>query len=202
MEARLMAFLERLLGEPVDPAGRVLVSSTQRAQIVSWLRGQGIEADFNRFKANLMSVQDMLAGGTRTTENAPASRQASRVPPMRPVAPFASASPPLGIGIDIQSIAALPQAINYRAESFYAGNFTERELAHCLAQGDPRQSFAGVWAAKEAVVKAGAAVASKPGKLDDIEIEYSPAGAPLFPGCLLSISHEQGLAVAVCLRLA
>ena len=33
-------------------------------------------------------------------------------------------------------------------------NFTEAEIAYCLAQPDPRASFTGRWCAKEATIKA------------------------------------------------
>jgi phosphopantetheine--protein transferase-like protein len=201
MEQRLIAFLERLLGEPVDPAGRIAVSSTQRAQIVAWLNAQGITADFNRFKANLMSVQEMLAGGSEATSSAaPAPRPA--IPPLRPVAPVVAGAAPLGLGVDLQARTSMPEASDYRADPFYSTNFSARELAHCIGQGDPLESLTGLWAAKEAVIKAGAASPVKPGVLGDIEIVHAASGAPSYPGCLISISHEAGMAVAVCVRLS
>jgi phosphopantetheine--protein transferase-like protein len=205
MEARLIAFLERLLGEQVDPAGQIAVSSTQRAQIVSWLQSNGVSADFNRFKANLMSVADILAGGQAEVvgQAAIAPVAARAIPALRPVAPVAKGggAVPIGLGIDLQAMASMPEASDYRSDTFYARNFTPRELAHCIQQGNPRESLAGIWAAKEAVIKAGAAVAAKVGELGSIEIVHTPEGAPGFPGCLISISHEAGMAAAVCVRL-
>ena len=205
MEARLIAFLERLLGEPVDPAGQIAVSSTQRAQIVSWLQSNGVAADFNRFKANLMSVADILAGGPAAADGlaAPAPATTRTIPPLRPVTPVATGGgvAPIGLGIDLQALTSMPESSDYRADPFYTRNFTARELAHCIQQGNPRESLAGIWAAKEAVIKAGAAVTAKVGELGSIEITHTAEGAPGFPGCLISISHEAGMAAAVCVRL-
>lgn len=203
MEQRLIAFLERLLGEKVDPVGRINVSSTQRAQIVAWLNAQGIQADFNRFKANLMSVQEMLAGGIPAeASGTTVARPAPTIPPLRPVLPVAQAATPLGLGVDLQARTSMPSADDFRSDRFYATNFTDRELSHAIQQGDPLETLTGIWAAKEAVIKSGAVTPAKPGVLGDVEIGRNESGAPEFPGCLLSISHEAGMAVAVCVRLA
>lgn len=199
MEARLIAFLERLLGEAVDPNGRVAVSSTQRAQIVAWLNSNGVAADFKRFKANLMSVAEMLAGGA-TDSPAPAIKAV--IPALRTVRPVANGAGPLGLGVDLQARTSMPEASDYRTDPFYARNFTARELAHCLQKADPLESLTGLWAAKEAVFKAGAAIPAKAGEFIDIEIITNEDGAPNYPGCLVSISHEAGMAVAVCVRLS
>ncbi len=207
MQDRLIAFLERLLDEPVDPTGRIAVSSTQRAQIVAWLNANGVAADFNRFKANLISVPEILAGGSVEAEATikPGAAPAASPPvaPPRAVAPVAASgvATPLGLGIDLQARSSMPEASDYRSDPFYSRNFTPRELGHCIQKSDPRESLAGLWAAKEAIIKAGAASPAKIGELGDIEIILGGDGAPGFPGCLISISHEAGMAAAVCVRL-
>lgn len=55
-----------------------------------------------------------------------------------------------GIGLDVQMIAD----INDENEHFIDRNFTTEEIEYCRKQGSPRSSFAGRWAAKEAVIKA------------------------------------------------
>ncbi len=196
MEAQLLAFLSRMLGEPVAIADTITVSSTQRARLIAWLNEQGVPADFNRFKANLLRVGDIL--------NGPQERDATEAAAPAP-APAPRAAPAgtgfLGLGIDIQARASMPETNDFRGDKFYAANFAPRELAHCIQQGDPLDSFAGLWAAKEAIVKAGAGERGKNGALASIEIVHTPEGAPTFPGCLLSISHDHGVAVAVCIRL-
>jgi fatty acid synthase subunit alpha len=53
------------------------------------------------------------------------------------------------VGVDIESVLA----INIDNEVFLERNYTESEQQYCLSAPDPRQSFAGRWAAKEAVFK-------------------------------------------------
>jgi phosphopantetheine--protein transferase-like protein len=207
MEARLVAFLSRMLGEPVDAQARIVLSSTQRARLVAWLNDNGHPTDFARFKSNLTSVGEILdkTGDAIPGSAAPAAAAQPRAAaPVRamPVRSAAPALAPLGLGIDLQALANLPETSDYRADSFYARNFTDSELAHAIQQGDPRQSLCGIWAAKEAVVKAGAAAPSPAGEYRGVEIGRDANGAPTFPGCLVSITHEAGLAAAVCVRLS
>lgn len=205
MEAGLLAFLSRLLGEPVDAGSRIAFSSTQRARLVAWLNDNGHPADFARFKSNLMTVSEILEFAGNAAANfampAPPPRAPAPAAPPR-VRAAASMVAPLGLGIDLQALTNLPETSDYRGDSFYARNFTDAELAYCIQQADPRQTLCGIWAAKEAVVKAGAASPSPVGEYRGVEIGRDPRGAPTFPGCLVSITHEAGLAAAVCVRFA
>lgn len=196
MEAELLSFLSRMTGEPVAATDTIILSSTQRARMVAWLNEHGVQADFNRFKSNLIRVAGIL--NAEATE--PEGEGPVAAPP--PVAqPVGAGAAFLGLGIDIQARASMPEATDFRSDKFYAANFAPRELAHCIQQGDPLDSFAGLWAAKEAIVKAGAGARGKNGALAGIEIVHEPSGAPTYPGCLISISHDHGVAVAVCIRL-
>jgi hypothetical protein len=56
--------------------------------------------------------------------------------------------------------------------------------------------LARLWAAKEAIVKSGAVPVST-GELRDVEILLDDVGRPSFPGCFLSISHTEQVAIAV-----
>ncbi|HTI91487.1 MAG TPA: 4'-phosphopantetheinyl transferase superfamily protein [Puia sp.] len=100
-----------------------------------------------------------------------------------------------GIGVDIEEIAALPRATDFRKEEFYKMNFTPGEMAYCILQPDPVASFAGLFAAKEAMIKADGANRSK--AFNTLEIDHSPEGKPLHPDYALSISHAGGMALAV-----
>lgn len=203
MEEKLLAYVSRMTGEPVAAGNQVILSSTQRVQLIGWLNAQGVAADINRFKSNLIAVDQLLAIAAGT--DLPEVRSESKLAPRKPALPskrYAAAAPAmLGIGIDIQPVSAMPEANDYRTDSFYKGNFSARELAHCIEKGNPRESLAGIWAAKEAVLKAGAASRNESGELAGIEISHDTGGAPSYPGCLISISHEAGIAVAVCIRL-
>ncbi|GCB23240.1 fatty acid synthase subunit alpha [Aspergillus awamori] len=66
------------------------------------------------------------------------------------------------VGVDIESVTA----INVENEVFLERNYTEAEREYCQAAPDPAHSFAGRWAAKEAVFKS-------------LQVPSKGAGAPL-----------------------
>lgn len=209
MEAKLLPFLERLLGESVDANDTITVSSIQRARLVAWLNENSIPASLNHLRSNLIRIPDLLTGAIFAEQDPGQSAPPTSVPQPPdsatgedPFGPTRYAAPVLGIGIDIQARSSMPEAADLRADRFYAANFAPGELAHCIQQGDPRLSLAGLWAAKEAIVKAGAAAPDKNGGLAVIEILHDNDGSPQYPRCLISISHDQGLAVGVCIRMA
>jgi holo-[acyl-carrier-protein] synthase len=100
-----------------------------------------------------------------------------------------------GIGVDIEEVAALPRTSDFRKDEFYRMNFTSGEIAYCILQPDPYSSFAGLFAAKEAIVKAGGFDRSR--SFNGMEIDHTPEGKPQYPGYGISISHAGGMAVAV-----
>ncbi|HEX9513732.1 MAG TPA: 4'-phosphopantetheinyl transferase superfamily protein [Puia sp.] len=100
-----------------------------------------------------------------------------------------------GIGIDIEEVAGLPRTHDFRKEAFYKMNFTADEIAYCILQPDPYASFTGLFAAKEAIIKADGRYRNK--GFNAIEIGHSAEGKPVFPGLDLSISHAGTMAVAV-----
>lgn len=96
-----------------------------------------------------------------------------------------------GIGIDIEHVDNLPDAADYRTDEFYSSHFSHEEIAHCIASNDPKLSFAGLFAAKEAIFKCSI--------MDDlriIRIQFDAKGKPSCEGFLISISHSNGFAVA------
>ncbi|KAJ3123590.1 3-oxoacyl-[acyl-carrier-protein] synthase [Physocladia obscura] len=58
--------------------------------------------------------------------------------------------PSYGVGIDVQLISE----INIDNAIFIERNFTAAEISYCSASASPESSYAGKWAAKEAVIKA------------------------------------------------
>lgn len=112
-----------------------------------------------------------------------------------------------GVGVDVQLISELP--INNA--DFISKNYTLEEIRYCLSQPDVAASFAGKWAAKEAIVKALCSQsAGKPewlkgagASLKEIQVMAGPSGAPgvtvngVVQQVKLSISHSGSYAVAV-----
>jgi hypothetical protein len=86
-----------------------------------------------------------------------------------------------GVGLEIANIAALPDAEDYAQHEFYAANFTPAEIAYCTKQREAKAAFQTLLAGERGV-----------------EISFDPDGRPAQPGCLLSISHTDTLAAAVC----
>ena len=102
-----------------------------------------------------------------------------------------------GIGVDIEEIAAMPVTSDFREDAFYTMNFTSSEIAYCILQRDPYASFAGLFAVKEAIVKADNTY--KKAAFNTIHIRHLPGGQPFHPSFHLSISHTNTTAVAIAL---
>ena len=60
----------------------------------------------------------------------------------------------VGIGLDLVSIARVRSIAERRKDRFLNRLFTEEERAYCLSRASPYASFAGRFAAKEAILKA------------------------------------------------
>jgi phosphopantetheinyl transferase (holo-ACP synthase) len=104
----------------------------------------------------------------------------------------------LPVGIDIENISALPVVSDFREDAFYTMNFAPAEIGYCILQTNPYASFAGLFAAKEAIVKADNSYQNRP--FNTILIDHLPGGKPVFPGFQLSLSHTNELAIAVAVK--
>ncbi len=113
----------------------------------------------------------------------------------------------LGVGLDICQISRMAEAI--RHPRFLERVFSEEERAYLESKGGTAaQSAAGMYAAKEAFLKARGTGIDSLG-LDRIEVLHTPGGQPCYRlsgayGELsvtahLSISHDGGVAAAVCI---
>ena len=103
------------------------------------------------------------------------------------------------IGIDVEEISSMPLVNDFREDEFYKMNFAAAEIAYCILQPNPQASFAGLFAAKEAIVKAGNQYKNKP--FHTILIDHLPGGKPVHPQFEISISHTGTLAIAVAVNL-
>jgi phosphopantetheine--protein transferase-like protein len=100
-----------------------------------------------------------------------------------------------GIGIDIEMISSMPPADDFREDSFYTMNFSTAEISWCILQPNPYASFAGLFAAKEALVKADNQFRGI--EFRNIVIQHLDSGKPVYRGFNLSISHAGETAVAI-----
>lgn len=118
-----------------------------------------------------------------------------------------------GIGIDLCDISRIEQAIE-RNERFLQRWYTQEEQEYIASRGKAgAQSAAAMFAAKEAFLKAVGAGISRGILLTEIAVTHDELGAPAYQltgaaqqkmqqmgaqRAWLSLSHESGMAAAVC----
>lgn len=186
-------YLSRLTGQDISADQPIGLRSVHRYALASWARQEQLQVRSSLITSGApFSVRELLADG----DALPAHPGNDRAP-IQATTPLSQAHW-AGIGIDIEEVASLPEAEDYREHHFYRDNFSPAEIAHCLLQKDMRASFCGIWAAKEAILKAELRPAAST-RLIDIQIGYNEAGRPTHPGCQISISHTAHTAVAICL---
>lgn len=107
------------------------------------------------------------------------------------------------IGIDIISF----KRFNKIKESDYERwnkFFVQSEWDYCFAKADPAQPLAGIFAAKEAVMKSSSE--DLMGRTDRIEIHHLKSGRPIVKvdgkqsNIHVSISHTADMAVAIAIK--
>jgi holo-[acyl-carrier protein] synthase len=81
----------------------------------------------------------------------------------------------LGLGVDICEIARMERALA-RHPTMRARVFTPEEIAYCDSKARPAESYAGRFAAREAVIKALGGYRSR--RWRDISVTRHPSGAP------------------------
>lgn len=116
----------------------------------------------------------------------------------------------IGLGIDICQVERIEKAL-LKGEGFLARYFTEEERGYI--GGKQTQSAAGMFAAKEAFLKALGVGLTGGVALQDIGVAHNERGCPAYAlsqkaaeamaakgahAAFLSISHDAGVAVAVC----
>jgi holo-[acyl-carrier protein] synthase len=81
----------------------------------------------------------------------------------------------LGLGVDICEIARMERALE-RHPTMRARVFTPEEIAYCDSKARPAESYAGRFAAREAVIKALGGYRGK--RWQDISVTRALTGAP------------------------
>ena len=119
----------------------------------------------------------------------------------------------LGLGVDICEIARMERAIE-RHPAFRERVFTAEERAYCDAKARPAESYAGRFAAREAVIKALGGYRGR--RWQDISVTRTGAGAPKVrlegnaklradaigaDDVLVSFTHEKTNAVAFAMAV-
>lgn len=118
-----------------------------------------------------------------------------------------------GLGIDLCEVERIERALK-RSDAFLQRYFTDGERAYIASRGQMAvQSAAAMFAAKEAFLKAVGAGIGGGIALDEIAVEHLPGGSPAYrltgvaqkrleelgaERAFLSLTHEAGMAAAVC----
>ena len=111
----------------------------------------------------------------------------------------------LNVGTDVIEVRRFrDKPLNDTNAGFYHAIFTKSEIIYCTKFSDPYPHLAGIFAAKESVIKC----LNKPTKMIDIEIVRGKFGKPTAvihrkrkntSMVLVSISHTKSLAMAVAI---
>ena len=100
------------------------------------------------------------------------------------------------VGIDIQEIKELPDSDDFWEDEFYKSNFTSSEIAYCVTKDNPKQSFSGLYACKEALIKSNNNL-----NWENINICHNEKGKPVFENYNISISHSGQYSIAIALQV-
>jgi holo-[acyl-carrier protein] synthase len=109
----------------------------------------------------------------------------------------------IDIGTDIVEIKRFRQKPLEANLTFYNSIFTKSELIYCVKYADPYPHLAGIYAAKESIIKC----SSRSLRMHDIEIIRCNDGKPVAVICYkkkntnvkISISHTRSIAMAVAI---
>jgi phosphopantetheine--protein transferase-like protein len=189
----LQEYISRLSGRAVGFDEVISLSSAQQAAVRSWLRNNrdcGIPAAVK----SRVSVKMLVNGQAPAGDGPPPPSMETPVS----IAPVQRGDAVAGVGVDIEYASALPEAEDYRAHPFFVENFAKSEIVYCIESDNSRLSFAGLWAAKEAIAKA-CGIDTRLGGLSRIEIGHDDGGRPTCEFGSISISHAGEIAIAVCL---
>ena len=176
MNGEILNRFNILLGQQSNTVDLDRLSSAQRARFISWLRennlslsesSKEIEAK-TELASNFQSNDESVAIGIK------------------------------GIGVDIQFIPELfPSKVSdLKSDPEILRIFSRHEIAFAETKRKPNETLTGIFAAKEAIIKAGFQSKSN-SDLNKIEILHSEDGKPEFPDYALSISHSNEYAIAI-----
>ena len=84
----------------------------------------------------------------------------------------------VGIGTDIVECLRIGRMIEEHGECFLTRVYTEREIRHCHARKRAIEHFAGLWAAKEAVLKSLGMMVRRGACWTEVEVRNEPSGVP------------------------
>jgi phosphopantetheine--protein transferase-like protein len=196
--------LRSVVGELMQVPGDSITGATILNGVLGTSLGAALRSRFNIANQGVYTLKTFgelcQLSGVAADGNGPATVETRKID-----APVIQAlqGDGVAIGIDLQSVDALPVANDFWESEFYKQHFTKQEIAYALLQAEPRESFASAWCAKEALRKAD-------GRWLDVdwqqtELFHDANGRPMLRSgeaaipCSLSLSHTSGFAMAAVL---
>ncbi|MEE2785394.1 MAG: 4'-phosphopantetheinyl transferase superfamily protein [Pseudomonadota bacterium] len=196
MAQNIEEYLSDLVGEVVTTNSRVRLTSGQRARLASWCESNGIGLN----RATIRKAEFIVGQALSQADSPEKAPQALQTPTTKQPTGINHPQQAIqAIGIDIQHVdAIIPATDDFKTNDEIRHIFSLKEISYAETRPDPRETLAGIFAAKESIRKTGVDHLSTP--LVDIEILPDENGAPHINGFSLSISHSEGLAVACAVK--
>jgi phosphopantetheine--protein transferase-like protein len=185
-------YLSNLLNRKVDESTPVTLTSAQKSRFHSWLTEKQVNFDDSKL-IKQFTLSSLFNSGNQPSEN---SLNKAYV---NPASGNINNKAEVGlVGVDIQNINEIfPDLLpsDLKSDQALCLIFTLKELSYAATKDDPRQTLAGIFAAKEAVQKA----SHSAHHLIEIEILPDEYGRPTCPTHNLSISHSAEYAIAIAI---
>lgn len=120
----------------------------------------------------------------------------------------------IGVGVDLVEVERVRRMLR-RHPTFARRVFTPAEIAYCQGQGDPAESYAARWAAREACRKALGGIRDM--RWRDVWVDRAVTGAPRLvlegtskgradalgvTDVKVALTHERRMAAAFCIAVA
>lgn len=194
------------IGSDFSLRSRGLQSSVRRAALAASIR--------RRLKVTCPEIYTATTFGALQAAvfgNAAEPHLAAAKPMQQPGKEVGARSMPsddLACGIDLETVAALPAAVDYWEHEFYRDTFSKDEIAYCVLQEDPRMHFAARWCAKEALIKCDSTFKGEPlanievirSRSGEISLTHHANGTSRKLPVAVSITHTDTMVAAVVVR--
>lgn len=181
VEKQILERYNIIAGQSFEAVDLNRLSSAQRARFISWLRennlslenGDSVNSDFSREELVPQTI-DRIERDIETC----------------------------AVGTDIQFVPQLfsDDLMDIKSNPEMSGIFSLNEMAFAETREEPILTLAGIFCAKEALIKAGYHGEGS-NDLRKLEISHDRNGKPNFHGYSVSISHSKDYAVATAVRL-
>jgi len=178
----LRSYILKLVGEDIYEIDELSLSSAQKSRIASWCEDNEIKTpDLN----NKTFWRDPISLNKEITI-------------LKNESNLSSNNIGISVGVDIQKISEFfpEKKILSKNDDSLCGIYTKNELSYAESKESPRDTLAGIFAAKESIFKC---LNIHKKNWSEIEIKYTE-NKPTHHGFALSISHSGDFAIAIAIK--